>query len=293
MQLSLKFLEESIRHNIEFPFYIYKLNGSPGTLITPHWHEELEILCCPSDGVAELDGVPTAFKVGDIIFANKEVIHFIKSHSNGTYYAIVFDYSFLDFAQSDYCQNNIINNLKTNELQFPDKLDKNDKIYYQINNLITEIIELYFSNTFGRELKIKCNLYHMIFLFYNSSKLINGNKAEKLSNQLSLLYIKDAISYMELNYSSNITLDDLSKYAKVSRFHLIRIFKQFSGMTPIEYLVNLRIEQSITLLDSNYTITQASYNVGFNNISYFIKKFKGKYGITPREFKNSSIRTTI
>lgn len=285
MKLSLKLMEQGRRDDKLYPFYIYKLDSNQASnIIFPHWHEELEMIFCLFDGTAEIDGVTISLKNSDIIIVNKEQFHLVNSNSKGICYAIVFNYDFLSFAANDFCQNNIINNLISEQLRFPNKLDTQNEFYQEVQKNIVEIIDLYYGNILGKELKIKSILYNIIFLFYNKNQFINHTTYSNSNKTQQLNYIRATIKYMEENFETTITIDDLAKNVNISTYYLIKIFKQFTATTPIDYLINLRIENAITFLKRDQTITETAHQLGFNNVNYFIKKFKERYKITPKKF---------
>lgn len=93
------------------------------------------------------------------------------------------------------------------------------------------------------------------------------------------------IAYMENNLDSDITLDDLSLVAKMSKYHFCRTFKEKYGNTIKHFLSNMRISRAKELmLYSDYNVSQVAYKVGFNDVRYFSKIFKQKEGTTPHEY---------
>ena len=77
----------------------------------------------------------------------------------------------------------------------------------------------------------------------------------------------------------------LAEHANISVYHLSHIFKQSTGQTPIEYLNQYRLIMSADMLkSSDYSIMQIAFECGYNNVSYFNRAFKAKYGITPKEY---------
>ncbi|MCI6732887.1 MAG: AraC family transcriptional regulator, partial [Lachnospiraceae bacterium] len=65
-------------------------------------------------------------------------------------------------------------------------------------------------------------------------------------------------------------------------------FKKISGVSPVNYLIQLRIEQAKRMLkESNLTILEISMECGFNNTSYFIRQFRKYTGKTPREYRRN------
>jgi AraC family transcriptional regulator len=102
-----------------------------------------------------------------------------------------------------------------------------------------------------------------------------------------ILKIKKVIEYIKENYQKECTLEELSKVAGISRFYLIRIFKDYIGKTPYDYLLDVRIENAkLILAKENKSITDICHECGFNNMSHFIRMFKKKIGTTPTLYKN-------
>jgi transcriptional regulator GlxA family with amidase domain len=100
--------------------------------------------------------------------------------------------------------------------------------------------------------------------------------------------IKAVLLFIEDNFSEKLTIEDLAKTAKLSKYHFIRVFKAYTDTTPIEYLKEVRISKAKELLKQNKTdITNTALMVGFDNISYFIKVFKEICGVTPLKFSKN------
>jgi len=102
----------------------------------------------------------------------------------------------------------------------------------------------------------------------------------------STVKIKKVVEYIKKNYQKECTLDELSEIAGISRFYLIRIFKDHMGKTPYDYLLDIRLENAKLLLTKgNISVTDICHECGFNNMSHFIRTFKKKTGITPSLYK--------
>lgn len=95
-----------------------------------------------------------------------------------------------------------------------------------------------------------------------------------------------AIKYIKNNLTENISIDKLVDKACISKSHFFKVFKNTLGITPIDYITTERIKLSkILIKTSNHSISEIAYKAGFNNVSYFNKKFKEYELITPSEFK--------
>lgn len=98
--------------------------------------------------------------------------------------------------------------------------------------------------------------------------------------------LKPAMDYMQLNYDQPLALEDVARQAHLSVSRLAHLFKEQVGITVIEYLTNIRINQAKQrLLVSDQNCTQICFDVGYNNQSYFTRIFKQVVGMTPRQFR--------
>jgi AraC family transcriptional regulator len=99
------------------------------------------------------------------------------------------------------------------------------------------------------------------------------------------------ILYIEQNYNSDLTLDELSKIASFSKYHFHRIFKSVVGESMAEYIRRVRLSSTTLQFKTNQKITQIAMNSGYETNASFSKAFKKHFGITPKEFaKNAKIK---
>lgn len=95
-------------------------------------------------------------------------------------------------------------------------------------------------------------------------------------------------SYIEENYTDNVSLAELSAFANLSQFHLIRVFKKHTGLPPHAYLEQIRINRAKELLLTGTTIIDAAYELGFVDQSHLTKTFKRYAGTTPGQYLHGS-----
>ncbi len=98
--------------------------------------------------------------------------------------------------------------------------------------------------------------------------------------------VEKARSYMQENYSRDISLDDVSKEVNVSPYYFSKIFKEESGENFTEYLAKIRINKAKELLeDAELSIKEIGVMSGYTDPNYFSRIFKKHTGITPREYR--------
>ena len=101
-------------------------------------------------------------------------------------------------------------------------------------------------------------------------------------------FLQKIISYSEMNFHSRISLDDAASAVNLSRYHFCRKFKTRTGSTFNEYINNLRMEHSLVCLDKGMSVSETAEESGSEDVSYFIKRFRKMYGITPGSYSADS-----
>ena len=101
----------------------------------------------------------------------------------------------------------------------------------------------------------------------------------------ALLRIAETLSYMERHCAERITMKDLVKIAHMSESSLLRTFRRALGVTPIAYLIHVRIRRAIDIMgNEGANVTEAAFRVGFSDSNYFSRQFRKVMGMSPRDF---------
>lgn len=128
-------------------------------------------------------------------------------------------------------------------------------------------------------------LYSMIteILAHKQGLYIDLNKQTVLS---------PVVSFMEQHIKDPISIEELSSIAKVSVSYLCRKFKEIYQVSPIQYLINLRMMKARELLttQNNLTVKRISQECGYTDVSYFCSEFKRYFGLSPSEYQKRFFR---
>ena len=96
--------------------------------------------------------------------------------------------------------------------------------------------------------------------------------------------IEKAISYIRANYSKNISVSQCAKQVNLSETHFHRLFKVYTGRSPKEFILSLRVSKAKELLSKGIPIKETAALVGWDDEFYFMRIFKKISGITPGKF---------
>lgn len=111
-------------------------------------------------------------------------------------------------------------------------------------------------------------------------------KERNIKNEYLEAEMETAIQYFNENYNTAINVEDYALSRGMSISWFIRCFKQYVGTTPMQYIVSLRITNAQMLLENtNYSIQEISYIVGYDNPLYFSRIFSKQKGVSPREYR--------
>lgn len=98
------------------------------------------------------------------------------------------------------------------------------------------------------------------------------------------------LKYMDHNFDQSLSLDFLADFAGMSKYYLAREFKKYTGFSPNNYLISLRINRVKSLLkNTTLPAVKIAHEVGIHDINNFNNLFKKKTGMTPIQYRNTLI----
>ncbi|MDE7313521.1 MAG: AraC family transcriptional regulator [Eubacterium sp.] len=126
---------------------------------------------------------------------------------------------------------------------------------------------------------------HLRNLFILISRQLSGGRkpADYVQSEIDA-----AIRYFSENYNTDIVIDDYAASIHRSTAWFIRGFKKYTGMTPMQFIISVRIENAQRLLCSqDYNVTEVASIVGYDNPLYFSRLFKKQTGISPTDYRRN------
>jgi len=109
-------------------------------------------------------------------------------------------------------------------------------------------------------------------------------------NELNLKYsdarVQAGIDFMNANFHRKIALDEIAQVVNSSSANFSHLFKMETGITPVEYLIRLRMKKARELLKSTFlSVKQVMAASGYNSKSHFTRHFKRRFSVTPSEYR--------
>lgn len=107
--------------------------------------------------------------------------------------------------------------------------------------------------------------------------------------------VEQMIRYFREHYQEEISLEQVAANMFLSPYYISRIFKSETGDTPIDYLIQIRMEKAKEILEKGpgQSIQEVAASVGYEDAYHFSKLFKKRYGITPSQVKKGCQRPAI
>lgn len=269
-----------------FPYKIYRGIIPEYQYSYPHhWHEEMEIIYVISGtGVATVNYITYELHIGDILIIRPNDIHSLSQHNNDSweYFNILFKLTLLEDKLSNNSYFNYYKPLIDHTKKLPTIIKSNTPLSDKLAPNIKDLIINRKSNITDNELLIKAKLFTI--MYYLQDYLAQDKKS--ISTESSDSKLKEILLYISKNYSSLISIDKIAKECCYSKSYFMKFFKKQTGYSFIHYLNNYRLEIATKLLSDNTdTITNIAISVGFENVPYFVRSFKQRYNMSPREFR--------
>jgi AraC-like DNA-binding protein len=123
-------------------------------------------------------------------------------------------------------------------------------------------------------------------LFLDGLIQSSSTRRELRGSQLRDFYIQEAITYMEHNYWRELTVEELADTCKLNRSYFSKIFKEYAGCPPQEFLIRLRLSKAADLMKgTGNSIGVIASMCGYPNQLHFSRAFHKRYGLSPREWR--------
>ena len=279
--------EKRSHGTVGFPFQIYPSGPKDNLFIPYHWHPELEIITVISGEV----GITIAEnqyigQQGDVFFVDSEQLHEIRGGAENLFRAYVFPLDSLQFQRTDLAQSELLAPLAARELTFCTALRHDAAGCAGIREAFGLIERAYAAGGTGYQLMVKAALLQIIAI-----AAVNGileRRAAPQGADYRAQTLKGIVEYLNAHFTEPLRLNDVAAKFGLSPQYFCTFFKDNLGKTMVQHVNFLRIEQASRLLrETDQPIMEIAFSVGFENFSYFIRRFRDVFGCTPSQYRKN------
>lgn len=286
--------ENAVHGTTEFPMALYHWEGEGYFPVPLHWHKETEIIYLVSGKFwLSVNMKEMRIEAPALIFIGAEEIHSIILEKDTRELAVVFDMGMLSFEEYDGIQYKIIRPLIDQKLQFPLVIDSTDAIWNEIRRAYEEVYEaaarkIVRQRDLGAYLRVKAGLYHILACLYEY-----GCFEDKVDMRSSDAYridtMKRVLNFIHDHCDQKLRVDEIAEVAGMNAQYFCRYFKRITGRTVTEYVNELRISQAAReLTETNDKVIEIAMRCGYDNMGYFVRRFRQMKHMTPSEYRKKS-----
>ena len=243
----------------------------------PHWHERMELILVEKGRIdLYLDQVPTPLCSGCLGVIPPQVLHGGICREEGTvFHVLMFEVE--RFHNGTGASEKWLNPLAQNKLRFPAVVEARETV-----ELAQRLVDMMIHPE-ASSLEAVGQLYVLLGALCRIS--VPGSRISSPKEES----MREVLDYIGRHFTEQLTVRDISRLFSYNETHFCRRFKKATGLTLMEYIRILRLEQAEVLLKTEEgEIREIAWRCGFRDESYFSRVFKEFNGKTPREFRKTN-----
>lgn len=262
------------------PVKLYRLNiHHGGTYRGLHSHAAVEIVEVKSGELdCDVDGARVHLHVGEIIFINSNTGHELRSASA--------DISCINM-ELNFFMENTGEDAYSELYKFISRTKARPYMVFdacgELQELLAKINARYYENQTSSRWYLRAHIYELIAFMCSRAFIeptaISAKQLEK---------IKWIVDYIDANFRSGITLDEICSAGNYNRYAVCHYFKSVTGATVFDYVNYLRIHFALReLKQTDHSILEIAANSGFSSPTYFNRVFKSMIGCSPSTYRKA------
>lgn len=280
-------LRERMAHDAEaFPisFFEEEFAALPSRSIPLHWHPEFELVSACNETLEIQVGQETLrLPGGDSLLVNGNVLHAMRQAEGDLPDAmpnIVFSGELIAPERSAVYQKYLLPVMSDDALPFV-LFKKGEGWHGDVNDALSEVYRQLRERRPCYEMAVQRGLsriFETLYLHFDELPRVTMTRVQ-IAAQVRL---QQMLGYIHAHYAEGIALSDIAAAASISRSEANRCFNAYMGCSPIDALIQYRLETARRLLgDSALTLREISEACGFNSESYFSRRYRRVYGCAP------------
>ncbi|MFC1504282.1 AraC family transcriptional regulator [Spirochaetota bacterium] len=262
------FFEDDRNFNEEYPYKLWRKYYKEEEHICLHYHNMLEILVCSNvRGYVFIENKRYRLEDHRIFIVPPETVHsFDINRSTGNILILQISLKYImDYIRID----TLFTALHTDISGIRFVSNGYARLQYILEELLNKNSE---------------NAFYKLKSFLSIFELLAQHAVRKESPPLKKdSKIRKIVDWTSANFAEKITIGQAAEVLGLTKYYFCKYFKRLTGITYFDYLTQLRLSRSQSLLRQKRSVTEVCFSCGFDNLSYFISVFKKHYGITPKK----------
>jgi len=256
--------------------------------VNPHWHDQMEVIYIKrGEGVVSVDFNRLEVRAGSIVPVLPGEIHSIDGTPGGRmeYENIIFSPGMLGGGDEDeWFRKNVLEPLRNGNLAFERPIPPGTDFYLEAKTALDGADAACTVRTPGYSLLVKGHLFEFLHALY-----VNRLDRPLVQPRKSADRLKAVLADVKARYAERLTVAEAASLAGYSEAHFMRVFKEETGQTFVGYLNDYRLTAATYFLrETGESIGNIAVSCGFDNESYFIRRFRARYGKTPSEYRKAA-----
>lgn len=259
-------------------------------MVPVHGHNYVEIMYVCSGTIKHIiDGKTLIVRTGDVLFMNQHVRHAVEetfAEDLGINFVILPEFFDIPLSMIGDQKNNVLSEFLMSTLRIDDHRPQYILFRTAENEAVKNLFENMIISMVNNKEEENINQYTMGLIFMHLLNNLDSISSDSLLSGNDLLF-DTAMRYINHQYqNANLTVLARSMHQSVS--NMSRIIKNSTGHTFLELLQRKRFQQAVIFLeDTKMTIAEIMNAVGYENSSFFYRKFKERYGISPKKYRST------
>ncbi|MGN0894104.1 MAG: helix-turn-helix domain-containing protein [Succinivibrio sp.] len=280
-------IHESKIHGTEFFQYSIYHSLIPCTMVSypMHWHKEIELVYVKKGTVRYLVGRKEYIvSEGDIIIINSQMPHSVEQyeHESAEFFPFLFDFEVIRRYAGEGPYQRYASDFAALSLKVKTLHKKSTPLNDLLTPLMLALIERRKQIYDGFECGAIASILLIMQYLYEYS--VKTDKQQDLYVS-EFSRIKPAIYEVQSRSEQKLSLRMMADICHLSRSQFCRLFKNITGKPFNAYLIDYRLENARKMLSSKDRLIDIALECGFENQSYFTRKFVSKYKLTPSEYR--------
>jgi len=260
-------------------FKLFHLSDVQGTEVDYHYHDFHKLLfLCSGVGNYKIEGAHYSLKSGDVVCIGSKQVHRPEFEKGVPYERLIL------YISPEFLKKNSVEGCNLEELfygngpEYSHVLRVSGKERERLFSLAMKLEKELGEETYGAEIACKGLLLRLLVEIGRGARRVVQEEKERKAYSTR---VREIIRYLEEHLGEEISIGKLSERFFVSKYHMMRQFKEETGQSVYEYLTERRLLYARELMKKGAGATESSFRSGFASYSSFTRAYAKRFGTTP------------